>query len=66
MEVSGSGFLSGSFGKTPGASSKISQAQRPSRTDVAVAKQGLEAQKAQGAQLIDIIQKSGSIIDVMA
>ncbi|HEB71685.1 MAG TPA: hypothetical protein ENI77_03590 [Nitrospirae bacterium] len=61
MEVSGSG----AFAKTPGMG-KISQAERPSRTDVAVAKQGLAAKKAQGAQLIDMIQKSGSIIDVMA
>jgi len=61
MEVSGSG----AFAKTPGMG-KISQAEGSSRTDVAVAKQGAEAQKAQGAQLIDMIQKSGSIIDVMA
>jgi len=65
MELSGSGSLTGAFARTS-AIDKVSQAKKPSSVDVAVAKQGLEAKKAEGAQLIDMIQKSGSIIDVIA
>lgn len=65
MEVSGSGSLAGAFAQTS-SMDKVSQAEKPTKTDVAVVKHGLEAQKAEGAQLVDMIQKAGSIIDVKA
>ena len=37
-----------------------------SNVDTEVARKTLDHQKAEGAQLIDMIQKSGSIIDVVA
>lgn len=65
MEVPGSSSLAGAFAQTSSID-KVAQADKPTRTDVAAAKQELEAQKAGGAQLIDMIQKAGSIIDVTA
>ena len=65
MEVSGSSSIAGSFAQT-NTMDKVSQAEKPSKTDVAVAKHELEAKKAEGAQLVDIIQKSGATIDITA
>ena len=45
---------------------KVSSSEKPSKTDVAVAKHAMETEKAQGAQMIDMIQKAGSVIDVKA
>lgn len=65
MQVSPAGSPTPSVNNSVGMN-KVTAAEKPSRTDVAVAKHGLEAQKAQGAQVVDMIQKAGSIIDVVA
>ncbi len=65
MEVSGLNPVNNSFRQSP-AIDKVSSAEKPGKTGVAVAKNAIEDQKAEGAQLVDMIQKSGSIIDVEA
>ncbi len=65
MEMSGLNPVDNSFSQSP-AIDKVSSAEKPGKTDEAVAKPAIEVQKAEGAQLVDVIQKSGSIIDVKA
>ena len=62
MDVSGASTGQGASA----AISKVSSSDKPSKTDVAVAKHAMETEKAQGAQMIDMIQKAGSVIDVTA
>ncbi|MBF0170156.1 MAG: hypothetical protein HQK87_03530 [Nitrospinae bacterium] len=40
--------------------------QKPGGVDTAVAKTANEVQKAEGAQMVDMIQKAGSVINVTA
>ncbi len=63
MDVSASGSNNVAHSATQGMD-KVISAEKPSRIDVAVAKHGLEAEKAAGAQMVDMIQKAGSIINV--
>ncbi len=44
----------------------VGGAQKPGGIDVAVAKNANEAQKAEGAQMVDMIQKAGSVVNVTA
>ena len=39
---------------------------RPSGVDVAVARKAQDVQKAEGAQVVDMIKKAGSVVDVTA
>lgn len=59
MEVSGAG-------QTSQAVSEALSDKKPSKIDVAVAKNALDTQKAEGEQLVDMIKKAGSVIDVTA
>ncbi len=39
---------------------------KPSAINTSVAKQSMETEKAEGTQLVDMIKKAGSVVDVTA
>lgn len=41
-------------------------AEKPTKVDVAVAKEALDVQKAEGEMVTDMIKKAGSVVDVTA
>jgi len=53
-------------GITPQAASQVSAAVNSGKVQASVAKNALDVQKMEGALVVDMIQKAGSVIDVTA